>query len=278
MADNDIVKPTRKPRAPRPVGSGKGTPNRATPKAAARAKRSQSVPRKGNKYDWDIIRVDYIEGIADSNDEDVRNFPTLEVVAKKHTVPIQRVRERSAQERWVEQKQAFQRKLATTRTNKRIAKMANEAVEFDGKALTAAKLGIAMVTARMGEIAREVQAHQSIREKAIAEAANGYPVELSDLSSVIDAKELNTLGQAALSWQALGMKALGTDIQRTEISGEIGVDVEVTSIAREMSRDDPERLAAFLVAAQRSGLFNEPEVIEATEDAVVVEINESEAV
>ena len=273
MADTDVVEPARKPRAPRPAGAGKGTPNRATKKAASRAGKKNETPRRGIKYDWDVIRVDYIEGIAESDDEDVRTFPTLEAVAQKHHVPIQRVRERSAQERWVEQKHTFQRKLATTRTNKRIAKLANEAVDFDGKALTAAKLGMAMVTARIGEIAREVQQHQAIKEKAMRDAENGYPVELGDLSTVISAKELNTLGQAALSWQMLGMKALGTDIQRHEVTGEIDVDVEVTSIAREMSRDDPERLAAFLVAAQRSGLFDAVKEIDAIEEAIVVEEN-----
>lgn len=262
MTDTDIIEAPKPKRARKTTGQYK----------PARAKK----PRTGVKYDWDRIRIDYIEGIkVDGNDDDIRDWPTLEQVAAKHSVPHQRVRERSAQERWTTQRQEYQRKIALSRTNKRITRMANEAVEFDAKALTTAKLGMAMVTARIGEIAKEVQEHNVKREQAKQLQAEGYDVEIDDLKTVIDARELNTLGNAALAWQALGMKALGTDIQRTEVSGTVDVDVEVTSIAREMSRDDPERLAAFLVAAQRSGLFDQqtPELtaVPDIEDAVVIE-------
>lgn len=233
-------------------------------------------PRTGLRYDWDTIRVDYIEGIRpDKGDEDVREWPTLAAVADKHGVPHQRVRERSSQERWTIQRQEYQRKLALSRQNKRVAKLANEAVEFDNKALTTAKLGMAMVTARISEIAKEVQQHNTRREQALQLQAEGFDVDIADLKTVIDARELNTLGQAALSWQQLGMKALGTDVLRTEVSGTVDVDIEVTSIAREMSRDDPERLAAFLVAAQRSGLFEAAGELTAVPDIIDADIIEN---
>ena len=68
------------------------------------------------------------------------------------------------------------------------------------------------------------------------------------------------LSKAALQFQEVGQKALGTDVQRVDIhhdiNADIDVDVQVTSISAELSRDDPERLAAFLQAAKRAGLLD----------------------
>lgn len=222
--------------------------------------RRKKLPKKrkgqGYKYDWHDIRTKFIEGLPiEGSDE--REFHNLVELSKVVNAPLQRLRQRCADERWYEQREQYQVKLAKSRQTKRILELSKESVDFDSSSLKVAKLGIGMVTARMSEIARDVQMQQVKREEALKLSQAGYDIDPSDLETVIDAKELEMLSRAANQWQTLGQKALGTDVQRHEISQDISmdVDVSVTSVSAELSRDDPERLAAFLQAAKRAGLL-----------------------
>lgn len=229
------------------------------PSTRARKPRRRSKTSTGYKHDWYEIRTLFIEGVQEEG-SDERTFLNLKELAERTGVSVQVIRERSADERWYDQREQYQLRMAKARQTKRILELSGESVDFDSKSLNVAKLGMAMVTTRMSEIAREVQEQQKRREEALRLAQNGYPIDPEDLRTVIDARELDTLSRAAIQWQTLGQKALGTDIQRMEIQQEIQanieVDVEVTSISAELSRDDPERLAAFLQAAKRAGLLD----------------------
>lgn len=235
-------------------------------KAVGPPKRSKKInpdSRRGYKYDWPVHKRQFVEGILPEGDEptsESREFVTLKELASRVNVPYDAMRARAADERWYDLRQDYQLRLSKARQQKRIAELSKESFEFDQNTLKVAKLGMGMITARMSEIAREVQEAKTKRDEAIALMKSGYPVDdLSVLGTVIDARELNTLAGAAVSWQLLGQKALGTDITRMEIQHDIqaslDVDVNVTTIAAELGRDDPDRLAAFLQAAKRSGLL-----------------------
>lgn len=242
-------KPARKRRAR--TGAHKQKPDRKTP-------RKEKV--NGYKYDWFSIKTAFVEGIKDERNPEERVFLTLKELSDHLGVPLPRVRERSADERWFDQREQYQLRLARTRQTKRVLELSKESVDFDSASLKVAKLGMAMVTARMSEIARDVQAQQQKRDEALKLAQAGYMIDSKDLETVIDARELDTLSRAAIQWQQLGQKALGTDVQKIDINQhtqiELDVDVEVTSISAELSRDDPERLAGFLQAAKRAGLLD----------------------
>lgn len=234
---------------------------------------------RGYKYDWLEIRRNFIEGIGEEGDDE-REFVNLVELSKRLDVPLQRIRERAADERWYEQREQYQLRIAKARQTKRVLELAGESVDFDSKSVELAKLGIGMVTARMAEIAREVKEAQIRRDEALKLQAAGFAVDTEDLKTVIDARELDTLSRAATQWQQLGHKAMGTDITRMEIQHDIqasiDIDVEVTSISAELGRDDPERLAAFLQAAKRAGLLDTVmEQDAASEDHLAIESSSS---
>ena len=211
----------------------------------SRARRSSGKGiTKGYKYDWQNLREQFIEGVEVEGKKE-KEFLNLVQIAERNGVPIQRVRERAADERWYDQREQYQLRVAKQRQTKRVLELAGQSVEFDSNALDTAKLGMHAVTTRVQEIANEIEVAREQSE----------PV-----SSVVDARELETLARAATAWQTLGHKAMGTDVTRMEIQHDIqaniDVDVEVTSISAELSRDDPERLAAFLQAAKRAGLLD----------------------
>lgn len=239
------------------------------------AERKTRVRKKvnGYKYDWFEVRTAFVEGLKDPQNPDERVFLNLRELSERMNVPVNRIRERSADERWFDLREQYQLKLAKTRQAKRILELSKESVDFDTKSLNAAKLGIAMVTKRMSEIARDVSEADRKREEALKLAAAGFDIDPEDLRSVIDARELDMLARAATQWQQLGQKAMGTDVQRMEIQQDINldVDVEVTSISAELGRDDPERLAAFLQAAKRAGLLDTVVEPPASDDRLAIE-------
>lgn len=255
----DIELPPLNTRAAQKPPTGKLVqPMEHDPNPPKRPRKRRKV--NGYKYDWLAIRTAFIEGLKEEGKEEA-TFYNLKELAERMNVPVVRMREKSSEERWYEQREQYQLRAAKARQTKRILELSGESVDFDSKSLNLAKLGMAMVTARMSEIARDVKDQTRRREEAIQQQLAGNPVDPEDLQTVIDARELNTLALAATQWQQLGQKALGTDVQRMEIQQDIqhniDVDVEVLSISAELGRDDPERLASFLQAAKRAGLLEE---------------------
>ena len=204
-------------------------------------------PKKYTRYDYEGPKQVYVEGRVD--DKGSRSWPSLQDVADLFEIPGNRLREKAAKDRWTDQRAAFQANLEKVRQEKRLATLSKEAVELDSRALNVAKMGIALVMLRLGEMTQKAQALQKERAEHGQDADDmGFPIA--------DARELETLGRAASAWHSLGGKALGeVETTRTEITGAGGAPVEVQSTIRaELTRDDPNRLHAFLVAVERSGL------------------------
>ena len=227
--------------------------------------------KKGTKFDWEPIRRSYIEG-WDSDDAKVQSrvFPTLQEVADHFGITSTRVREISARERWPARRKAYQYQAAVEGRKNRLTAMADQANDFDDKSLTVAKMGMAMVTTRLAEIAEELKNSKTRRENARVKQERGEFVERHELWSAINYKELEGLAKASQTFQEVGRKALGvSDIERIEISGPEGGAIQVDgdfSIREELARDDPERLAQVIMAAHRAGVVDaikEGEVIEA---------------
>jgi hypothetical protein len=255
--------------------------NKPTPKpsteVATRPRLNRGNTKKGKnpsggkgavrtKVDWEAVKATYIEGFEGS-DEDTRTWPTLQEVAKHHGLLPETVRKHSATERWPEQRASYQARIAHTRRQRRIMSLSKEAIEFDGRALQAAKMGMTMVQARLGEIARDVQAQQLRRQEAERRIQQGLVIDPDDFRTVIDARELNTLGQAAQSFQSLAAKALGEDVVRHEVTGADGAPMEIdvtTGVTDELLRDDPERMVAVMEAMARLGFTNDNDIIDAT--------------
>lgn len=279
IKDHDpLSDPNRKPMTDESSESSSEKGQPAAGNAPSRAKRarskssssSSSTSRRGSaknlvsgyKYDWASLREQFIEGVEVEGQKE-REFLNLVQLAERTDVPLQRIRERAAEERWYDQREQYQLKVAKQRQTRRVLELAGQSVEFDSRALETAKLGMHVVTTRMQEIAAEIEELKERRDDYLAriEAGEDIPeIDMVSISSAIDARELEMLARAAIAWQQLGHKAMGTDVTRMEIQHDIqaniDVDVEVTSISAELSRDDPERLAAFLQAAKRAGLLD----------------------
>lgn len=222
-----------------------------------------AAPRK---YDYDTARIFFVEGYpVDPDDPDSdREWLNLRELSDRQEIPYQRLRERASAERWTEQRKAWQRDKAADRQKRRMEKLGKQSIEFDESSLGLAKMGLQLVGVRMNEIAQMVKATADQRADAMNRLANGQPVDRQELWSQVRAEELERLAKAASTLQDIGRKALGTDVQNIDVNAHI-VQEQVVSVAMELERDDPDRLAAFMAAVERAGLWDQLE-LEGNED------------
>lgn len=246
------------------------------PKKRPGPKPQRATPVRGTprKYDWEAVGKAYVEGIR--KDDGSLEWMNLRELADHYAIPYARVREVSARDRWSEQRAGYQIQAAQERKKKRIQKLNENAVDFDEKSYNAAKIGVGLITQRLGEILKESQIRRPIREEAFERLSNGEPVERSELWSAINYREMDGLARAARTFQEMGQRALGTDVQKVDVTGTVEGHVEhVHSVREEMMRDDTERLTAVVEAlAQTSpevhaalGIIMDAEVVDETDEA-----------
>lgn len=219
--------------------------------AAVAKKRSGPAP----KYDYDAARLEYIQGIE--QDDGSYKLLTIKDIAERHDIPYTALRRRSSKERWTDRQNTYQSQIAQEKQKKRAKELAGQSIEFDKNAHNAAKLGISMASARLAEIAEEFRSKQGAIREARERLERGDPVEKWELYSAVNYRELEGLAGALERFQTVGMRALGTDVQRHELTSPDGsMTPQNINITAELSRDDPDRLGAFLQAAAEVGLLD----------------------
>lgn len=246
-------------------------------------KKELSVIKKrvnGYKYDWDSLRQMFIEGIQNKSENPLeREFVTLKELGIRTNTTYAALRERSSAESWQENREAFQMRLMKHRQYIRLATLGKESIEFDTKTLNMAKAGVNIIMTRLAEIINEINAAKVRKDRAIELSKQGVLVDPYHLQSVIDSKELAALAAAAQLWQSIGNKSIGTDVIKGELtpSEDLDTDVRAISMSQELGRDDPERLAAFMLAAKRAGLgdFFEADIVEDAE-VILTQLQQTE--
>lgn len=226
-----------------------GAPARMPDRAPAKREMRATV------YDWDTIRAEFIEGVPIPDSKDEREWLNLKELSEKHDVPYLRVRKVASKERWTERRQAAQDIATLERAKVRASKIAKNALDFDERAHEIAKTGLSLVQARMAELGQDMIANRALREDALNRKRNGQPYKDKELYASIRYSEIDGLASAAARFQELGMKALGTDVKKIDLTAEGVGQTEITvNIGTEMQRDDPERLATMLGAMHQAGL------------------------
>lgn len=268
-ADNEVSTPHKVRRKPK----------RKKIEPPARPPRSNPRGRKA-KHNWDLVYREYVEGVQVGESEDDRQFFNYRELSDRHSIPYPTLRERASKERWQERKNQYSMEVTVERQKARSKRLATSAAGFDDKAFKVAEAGLNLVMVRLMEVMQESAKSKSRRDEALSRLEAGLDVDPKDLRSPVYYREMNELASAAERWQNIGMKALGTDIQRHEVTGDAGV-VNIggtVNISKEITRDDPERVAAVLTSLADAGLLP-AEMIEALigdEEIVDAEVVEGE--
>lgn len=240
------------------------TPKKPKPRATTKRKRATKAPvvrrAVATKHNWEMIRAYYVESEAVPS-------PTLKDISDIHNVNYDTLRDRAAKERWTTLRATFQFELAQQRQQERISTLAKEAIAFDDTSLRAAKLGQTLIAGRLGQIGALFSAGNHLHQRTLQKIQQGEPVTLEELRSAINYKELDALSRSLVTFQDVGRKALGTDVDKLEISGPEGVPMEV-NITHELQKPDQDRIASILDVIQRAGIANIVPAITGEEEEV----------
>lgn len=269
------------------VEKGSGAGSRPTRRKRASSDYSGApVERyKSSKHPWMQVREAYVEGIEEDGGV---TLPSYKQLSQRFNISESVIANRASKERWTAQRAKFQHEQGIERQKKRAATIASDAAKLDESGHKAATLGMTMVMKRLAEIATESKDAEARIAEARRRRNAGQPVEAWEVRSPIYYNELVALSGALEKFQTIGMKALGTDVQRHEVYGQVE-QTHSLNVGQELHRDDPDRLAGFLLGVQDAGIadlmFNESPIntevfntattsTEDVEDAEVVEDDE----
>jgi hypothetical protein len=207
-----------------------------------------------SKHPWHVIRVEYIEGIP--NSEGSVDYPTLDALSKKWNITPSMVRTRSTEEQWGRRREAAQAAAAAQRRMDRQRELAGMSTDIDEKAIRLSQLGLGLVTTRMSEIAKDAAMRRAWQQQRDRMMEQGRLPDASDPGPPpMDSRELTTLAGAATTWHALGRQAIGDDVTHIEVSGPNGGPI--TTVSANLLTDDPDRLVDVVAAMQRSGVLDD---------------------
>lgn len=156
-------------------------------------------PRRRYNNVHEVERA-YVEGRQDAAGHHV--WPTLREVADDFDIGPGRVRAWAARGCWVQKRDSYRAELQEARWRCQAQVRAHAAEAVDVQAVHAAAAGLAAVLARFEEL------HD----------LNELPSDPS-APSVLSGFELHRLSRAALTWQAVGLAALGQSPPRRPSSG-----------------------------------------------------------
>lgn len=208
---------------------------------------------KPEERDWVLIRESFVMGIERDNNS--REWPTYQELADAFQLPMSTVAQRGSREHWVQLKREYQSDIETAKKQLRITELAVKSVDFDESAFNMAKLGMAIVTNELVDNANKQKLRNKMREENARVRREGGFANDSDIDFIVsvDPKEIANLAASGAAFHLLGRKALGTDVQRHELSGPEGNPIAITaSVTEELQKDDSERLADFLAAIDRT--------------------------
>jgi hypothetical protein len=95
------------------------------------------------KYDWERIRIEYVQGRE--NGEGLLERPTLEALAKEYGVPPGTVRNRAHREGWVEERHVFVTELLQKTRERTLEQLAEKASQVDTQAFSVARATLALL-------------------------------------------------------------------------------------------------------------------------------------
>lgn len=202
------------------------------------------------RYNWNDAREDYINGMLD--DEGVLVFPKNKDLAEKYGIPLQSLLNKITKERWSDHRSAREREKSLELHKTRMKKLAKKAVIFDETTADAAQRAQQLIADRIEEL-YQVRERDKARIQAVLEEWDVTDPESLDMEALkiqlrpmIWSTEIFELAKALSLFAESGRRALGIKENETGTTMNQQINIEVTSVQKELTSDDETRAAAIL--------------------------------
>lgn len=243
---------------------------RVTKPGQSLARKGRKTPQSREQFDWEQIRRDYVEGIQVEGSDDPLELRwlSIEAVANKHGVAPATAYARSAKEHWPALRQSFILKIEVKRRRARLRKLAEEGLSHDKNVLNISKLGLAVVMRRLGELVRTANMREQIGQLMEAAIKDGELPDLNMMDNLaeFDAREMESLANAATRFEELGRRVLG-DVDMDNLSNTEDSDSEDLTLSGQMQQSGTERIAQVLGQMKKLGIL-EPGMAQLADDGM----------
>ena len=100
------------------------------------------------KYDWERVRVEYIQGHENGGGLE---RPTLEQLAQEYSIPAATIRSRAHRENWAGERNDFHTSLIHKTREKTLEQLAEKAAQLDLQAFSVARAMFAVAAKKLGQ-------------------------------------------------------------------------------------------------------------------------------
>jgi hypothetical protein len=159
-----------------------------------------------------IIKEEFVQGYVD--EQEVRRYPSLDALIKRHSVARTTLYRHAAKENWQRQKNQFLTELERTNQEARLSEMLAQSKRLDGNALQIAH-------SLMGKVARHL--HKD-------EERNRDEVGYKGLSAVVLERFSIVVGNA----QKIGKLALGEAQEISKVNADVSAPESFTEIMEQL--------------------------------------------
>ena len=104
------------------------------------------------KYDWEIIRIHYVQGRENGHGLE---WPTLEQLALEYSIPPSTVRSRAHRDGWVQERAEFHTELVHRTQEKTLEQLAEKASQLDLQAFSVARAMLALAGSELAQGTKE---------------------------------------------------------------------------------------------------------------------------
>lgn len=168
------------------------------------------------------VKQHFIEGYVD--ERNVRQYPSVDYLAKTHDIPRATLFRHSSKEDWQGQKNRFQTKIETKVSERKINDFVKSSARLDESSLNIAQALLNSVAIKLQKSLKEVQSDE--RSKGLSNT------ELKDIS------------QTALNAQKIGKLALGEAQEISKVSANVATTDDFRGILdqiQQINRDRSEK-------------------------------------
>jgi hypothetical protein len=180
------------------------------------------------------LKDEFVHGFMDENG--IRQYPTIQLLSKRHDVAYASLHRRSQSEDWQSQKNKVQTEYENAVTQERLQKMVDYGSRLDDDAI---KIALAMLGDAGRRINQDIQNRSRLEAIARMESGPARDAELERFkltSKVLSPHDMSGISHAVSNAQRIGKLALGQAQEISKVSANVTAPDSLREVIEELDK------------------------------------------